>query len=144
MKARTIEWTGSDHSAPLASRKTVDGINRLLRLSARGFLALVPALVVVVGAAWVVTVPDLVIYLQATLWASGFLFLGLAIDTEPPFNGLSLLSGLAIPSLALLSANVAVELAIVGAALVAMWLAAAVWRRQAALNDAVSPTSGQY
>ena len=90
---------------------------------------MVPALALVVASAWLVSMPDLVVYLQATLWASGFVFLGLAIDTEPPANGLSLLSGIALPVLAVLSSRVAVELAIVATALVAAWVAAAIWRR---------------
>lgn len=129
MKARTIEWIGTQHSIDLAADGTVDKMNSALRFAARGFMALVPALALVVASAWLVSMPDLVVYLQATLWASGFVFLGLAIDTEPPANGLSLLSGIALPVLAVLSSRVAVELAIVATALVAAWVAAAIWRR---------------
>ena len=63
-----------------------------------------------VGAAWLASTPALAIYLQATLWASGFLFLGLALDGEPPFRGLLVITGLALPALALMSASVAIEM----------------------------------
>ena len=81
------------------------------------------------GAAWLVTVPDLVIYLQATLWTSGFVFMGLAIDSEKPVFGLHLATGIALPVLAVLSSRVSVEFAIIATALVALWVAAAIWRR---------------
>lgn len=129
MKAHTIEWMYANHVVSKEPLNPAGKINRIMQLSARSFLALVPALAIVVGAAWLVTAPDLAIYLQATLWASGLIFLGLAIDTESPFNVLSLLTGLALPALALISSQVAVEVAIVAATLVAVWLAAAIWRR---------------
>lgn len=129
MKAHTIEWTNSNHVPRTGNLSPSGKINRFLQLSARSFLVLVPALAIVTGAAWLITAPDLAIYLQVTLWASGFIFLGLAIDTDSPFNLLSLLTGLALPVLALLSSRVAVEVAMVAALLVAVWLAAAIWRR---------------
>jgi hypothetical protein len=55
--------------------------------------------------------------------------MGLAIDSEKPVTGLSLATGIALPILAVLSSRVAVEIAIVAAALVAAWVAAAIWRR---------------
>ena len=82
-----------------------------------------------VAAAWLITAPGLVVYLQATLWASGFVFLGLAIDSEKPVPSLSLATGIALPILTVLSSRVAVEIAIVAAVLVAVWVAAAIWRR---------------
>jgi hypothetical protein len=100
-----------------------------MSLVTKAFLALVPAVAIVVGAAWLITAPDLVVYLQATLWASGFVFLGLAIDSEKSVASLSLVTGIALPVLAVLSSRVAVEIAIVAAVLVAAWVAAAIWRR---------------
>lgn len=132
MKAQTIEWTNPDHSPGMARYNPVAALNTVMQLAARGFLALVPALAIVVAAAWLVAAPDLVVYLQATLWASGFVFLGLAIDTEAPANGLSLLTAIALPVLTLLSAQLAVELAVAAATLVAVWLAITIWRHQPA------------
>lgn len=105
------------------------GVNHGLRLAAKAFLATVPALAIVVLATWLVTMPDLVVYLQVTLWASGFVFLGLAIDSESPDNGLSLLTGIALPVLAVMSSRVAVEIAVIDSVIIALWLAVAIWRR---------------
>jgi len=105
------------------------GVNHGMRLAAKAFLATVPALAIVVLATWLVTMPDLVVYLQATLWASGFVFLGLAIDSESPDNGLSLLTGIALPVLAVMSSRVAVEIAVIDSVIIALWLAVAIWRR---------------
>ena len=129
MKTHSIEWTNADERGSAIARNPIGRLNSAFHLASKTFLSLVPALAVVVGAAWLVTVPDLVLYLQATLWALGFVFMGLAIDTEKPFNGLSLATGIALPVLAVMSSRVAVEIAIVGAALVAIWIAAAIWRR---------------
>ncbi len=108
-----------------------NGVNHGLRLAAKAFMATVPALAIVVLATWLVTMPDLVVYLQATLWASGFVFLGLAIDSESPDNGLSLLTGIALPVLAVMSSRVAVEIAIIDSVIIALWLAVAIWRGKA-------------
>ena len=126
MKTHAIEWTNINNTT---ASNPVGRLNNALSQATKVFLALVPALAVVVAAAWLVTAPGLVVYLQATLWASGFVFMGLAIDSEKPAPGLSLATGIALPILAVLSSRVAVEIAIVAAALVAAWVATAIWRR---------------
>jgi hypothetical protein len=71
-----------------------------------------------------------VLYLQVLTWASGFVFLGLAVESESAeLSILNLATGIALPVLALLSSRFAVELTIVAAALVAAWVAAAILRR---------------
>ena len=129
MKTQTIEWTNINHHNTTTARNPVGHLNSALSHATKAFLALVPALAIVVAAAWLITAPSLVVYLQATLWASGFVFLGLAIDSEKPVPSLSLATGIALPILAVLSSRVAVEIAIVAAVLVAAWVAAAIWRR---------------
>lgn len=129
MKTHAIEWTNLNTRGTTIARNPVGRLNSAFYLATRAFLALVPALAIVVGSAWLVTVPDLVVYLQATLWASGFVFLGLAIDSEKSTASLSLATGIALPVLAVLSSQVSVEIAIVAAALVAAWITAAIWRR---------------
>jgi hypothetical protein len=129
MKTHSIEWTNSYEAGNTISPIPVKRVNNALQLAAKAFRALVPALAIVVGAAWLVTVPDLVVYLQAALWTSGFVFMGLALDVDKRGSGLSLLTGIALPVLTLLSSRVAVEIAIIATALVAAWIAAAIWRR---------------
>ena len=129
MKTHTIEWTNINHHNTTTARNPIGSLNSALSQATKVFLALVPALAIVVAATWLITAPGLVVYLQATLWASGFVFLGLAIDSEKPVPGLSLATGIALPILAVLSSRVAVEIAIVAAVLVAAWVAAAIWRR---------------
>ena len=129
MKTQTIEWTNINQHNTTTARNPIGSLNSALSQATKVFLALVPALAIVVAAAWLITAPGLVVYLQATLWASGFVFLGLAIDSEKPAPSLSLATGIALPILAVLSSRVAVEIAIVAAVLVAAWVAAAIWRR---------------
>ena len=129
MKTQTIEWTNINQHNTTTARNPIGSLNSALSQATKVFLALVPALAIVVAAAWLITAPGLVVYLQATLWASGFVFLGLAIDSEKSAPSLSLATGIALPVLAVLSSRVAVEIAIVAAVLVAAWVAAAIWRR---------------
>jgi hypothetical protein len=128
MKAHTIEWTGIESSSTAKSYNPARKLNRALCLTANLFLALVPALAIVVGAAWLITAPDLVAYLQVSLWLAGFVFLGLAIDSEKPATMFYLLTGLALPALALMSSHVAVEIAILAAAILSVWTMVAIWR----------------
>jgi hypothetical protein len=129
MKTQTIEWLQNDFSTRTAIAGSAKTLNRTLGLAAKGFTALVPALAIVVGAAWAITLPGLEQFLQASLWASGFIFLALAVDSEKPAVGLRLATGIALPILALLSSRVAGEFTIVAAVIVAAWLAASILRR---------------
>ena len=129
MKTHTIEYLQNDFPSGTAIAGSAKTLNRALGLAAKVFTSLVPAFAIVVGAAWAITLPGLEQFLQASLWASGFLFLALAIDSEKPAVGLLLATGIAIPVLALLSSRVAGEFAIVAAVLVAAWVAASILRR---------------
>jgi hypothetical protein len=129
MRTNTIEWLQNDFPSRTAIAGSARTLNRALCLATKGFTALVPALAIVVSAAWAITVPSLDQFLQASLWASGFVFLALALDSEKPTVGLSLATGIVLPVLALLSSRVAGEFAIVAAGLVAAWVAASILRR---------------
>jgi len=128
MRTQTIEWFQNDLPSKTAIAGSVRTLNRILCLAAKGFTALVPALAIVVGTAWAITLPGLEQFLQASLWASGFVFLALAIDSEKPTIGWLLATGIALPVIALLSSFVAGEFAIVAAVIVAAWMAAATLR----------------
>ncbi len=129
MKTHAIGWNGLESPKNPATVNPADNLNSATRLVSRVILALAPALALIVGAAWLVTMPDLVVYLQAALWTSGFLFFGLALDSEKATIGLSLATGFALPLLAVWSDKVAIEIAIVAVALVAAWIAAAIFAR---------------
>lgn len=128
MKTHTVEWNTINSHSEVKKFDSARKLNRALCLSANLFLALVPALVIIVGATWLITAPGLVVYLQASLWGAGFVFLGVAVDAPRPLNLLSLLTGLALSTLAMLSSRVAVEIAILAAVILAAWTAVAIWR----------------
>jgi len=103
-------------------------VKQVIGLSPRLLLATLPVSAILAGSAWAIGSFDSAIVLQATIWVTGFIFLALAMDARRQiFEGL-LATGLVLPVLALLSANVAVEFAILAAALVAAWVAAAILR----------------
>lgn len=130
MKTHSIEWSQLSTGE---SRLTLEPVRRLpvfMNLASRAFLALVPALAIIVGTAWLVTLPEHLLSLQALIWASGFVFFGLALESESVETSiLSLATGIVLPVLAWLSATMAVELLIVAAALIAAWTAAGILRR---------------
>ena len=130
MKTQTIELPRLVQREYTAARHALPRLGSAVGLTARLLLAMVPALILVIGSTWVVTAPDLVPYLQAATWAAGFVFLGLAVESERSETALLLaITGVALPVLAWLSSRVAVELAIVAATLVAVWILAALVRR---------------
>jgi len=129
MKTHSIEWSNIESRDTANTFSTVSRLNKALCLASKAFMAAVPALAIIVGAAWLVAAPDLVVYLQATLWASGFVFLGLALESKKATIFASLATGIALPVLALLSSKVAPELAIVAATIVAAWVAVGIFRR---------------
>jgi hypothetical protein len=134
MKTHAIEWSptrGRDSRIILnPSHNLPHRIAAVLSLASRALLAAVVALAIVVGAAWLITLPEFAVYLQAALWAGGFVFVALAVESDSPLAAiLQLATGTALPLLAWLSSREAVELAIVAAALVAAWVATAIFRR---------------
>jgi hypothetical protein len=129
MKTQAIEWNEQIAAREPGTLNPVKKLNSATRLLNRSFLAAAPALALIVGAAWLLSVPDLVVYLQAALWASGFVFFGLALDSEKATLGLSIATGFAVMALALLSSIFAVELLIVAVTIIAAWVATAILRR---------------
>jgi len=130
MKTYSIEWS------PVTSRESRVILNPIrlmpgvLGLVARTLLALLPAVAIGLGATWLINLPEHVVFLQAALWAAGFVFVGLALDSESvELSILNLATGIALPVLALLSSRVAIEFAVVAATLVAAWVAAGILRR---------------
>jgi apolipoprotein N-acyltransferase len=106
------------------------GLEILALLASRMAVALIPALAIVVAAALAAANPDTAVYLQATLWAGGFLYLALAVESDKSGGAaLNLGLGLAVQVLAWLSVQVAPELAVAAAVLVAARVAVAIFRR---------------
>jgi len=128
MKTQAIEWTGSEFEKRRERLDPAGRLNSATRVVSRVILSLAPAAALVTAAAWLVTVPGLVVYLHAALWASGFVFFGLALESQKAAIWLSLSTGFALPLLAWLSARTSVEFSLIAVALVAAWTAAAIWR----------------
>lgn len=135
-----MEWSRNLARDSRVVRNSTQQLRGALRLATRAVpttrswlalaSALSSALAILIAAAWLVDLPGAAIYLQATLGAGGFVFLALAIDSESPQTALlQLATGIALPALAWLSSREAVEIALVASALVAVWVAAGIFRR---------------
>lgn len=102
----------------------------LARLATRLAIALLPAVAIVALAALAVANPATAVILQAALWAGGFLYLALAVESDRSGGArLNLGLGVAVQALAWLSAQVAPEFAVAAATLIVARLAVAIFRR---------------
>lgn len=135
MNTLVIRWQAFKHAVrrthSLKTWHAGEPLARASRIPARLLLALAPALAVMVVATWAVSGGGHNGVLQACVWASGFVFLALAVDTPRAGFTPLLVTGLALPVLALASAHIAVEFALLAALIVAGWVAAAVLRATA-------------
>jgi hypothetical protein len=101
----------------------------MARSLARLTLAGTTAVSVIIAAAWMATTPSVFQYLSAGLWALGFVFFALALEVNIKRIFPLIITGFALPVLALLGSNVAEEFSILAATLVAAWLAFWIARR---------------
>ena len=128
MKSQSIEWTPLEQYENSMDLQAARRLANTLTFGGRVFRAVVPALAIIIAAAWLIAQPQMVVYLQVSLWLSGFVFLALALDSLSARAGvLLLISGLAMFALAGFSAGDAHELLVVGAALVGVWLGFAIF-----------------
>lgn len=127
---RSIGW--ADNPPTLASGLLAQarGLRILAMLAARVAAALIPAVVIVAAAALAVDNPASAVILQATLWAGGFLFAALAVDSHKAgAAAVNFSTGVGMQLLTWLSTEVALELAVAAAALFAARVAIAIFRR---------------
>ena len=129
MKTHAITWSHSNTDQNLSILPSASKLNRIQKMAVKVFVALIPALAIVMGTTWALTDPSLELFLHAAIWTSGLVFLGLALESNGAGVWLSLATGIILPILAQLSARETNEFAIVGAAIIAAWVAAAILRR---------------
>lgn len=96
--------------------------HHVLRASAATLLILT----ILVGTIWGSQDPVGSYVIEAVFWAGGFVFLGLAVDSSMTMFKWLLTTGLALPTLALLSSEQAIEFSIIAAVLVAVWVGYAI------------------
>ena len=122
MKAHSIDWSHLEPYENSLDLKAAQRLAGVLTIGGRVFRAVVPAMAIIMAAAWLIAQPALLLYLQVSVWSAGFVFLALALDSLPARTAaLHLISGLAMFALAAFSGNGASELLVVGAAVVAVW-----------------------
>lgn len=81
-------------------------------------------------ATWAALTPALAQYLSAGLWAAGFIFFALAIEPGIKRVFPLVITGFALPALAVLGSRVSDGFTIAAAAIVATWLAAWIAQRK--------------
>lgn len=130
MKSQSIEWTHAEPYENSLDLRAAQRVADTLTFGGKIFRAVVPALAIITAAAWLIAQPSLVLYLQVTIWLSGFVFVALALDSLTGRRGaLLLISGLAMFAFAGFSTGDANELLVVGASVAAVWLGFAIFDR---------------
>ena len=130
MKSQSIEWTHVEPYENSLDLRAAQRVADTLTFGGKIFRAAVPALAIITAAAWLIAQPSLVLYLQVTIWLSGFVFVALALDSLTGRRGALLpISGLAMFAFAGFSAGDANELLVVGASVAALWLGFAIFDR---------------
>jgi hypothetical protein len=131
MKSHTIELTpGYGTYGKKLKPGWLSAVNT--RLSRTVWLAasLLPAAALIITTVWAVSHPGWILFLQAGSWAFGFVFLGLALDSEKIGTAwLNVLSAASVFALTWLSKGMGPDLLIVVAAIYATWITAALFKR---------------
>jgi hypothetical protein len=123
VKTASMGWSGSPPTIASGLLAQARGLEIVAMLATRLAVVLLPALAIVMASTLAVSTPGTAVYLQAALWAGGFLFYALATESDRPGVAALLVgTGAAIQALAWLSGRVSPELGIAAAALVAAWL----------------------
>lgn len=123
IKTTSMGWNGSPPTIASGLLAQARGLEIIAMLATRLAVALLPGLAIVVAATLAVSGPGMEVYLQAALWAVGFLFYAVAVESHRPGMAALLVgTGAVVQVLAWLSDRIAPELAIAAAALIAAWL----------------------
>ena len=128
MNTSLIHWQQYNRPLNAGARRPALKIYQFMDKTTSYLASALTAVGVVIAAAWLITNPAMVLYLQATVWTAGLVFMGLAIDAEKlSTTRLAIATGIALPALAYLSKQFGPELLVVAAFLVGAWLAAALY-----------------
>ena len=123
---RSIERNWAKTSAGL---NAVDRLGTATQHLTRLFISGGAFASVLILATWLIAQQAVQPYLLATLWAGGFVFLALAVESSQRKVLWAVVSGFAFPAIALLSNYVSGEWAFASAPLVAGWVAWFAWKR---------------
>lgn len=129
MNTQSISISGSPARIPKDSRLVeLKPLNFAFRI-AQWALAGTVATAVIISGIWGATTPEMGQFLSALLWGAGLLFFAIAINANMRRVLPQIATGLVLPVLAILGSTVAEEFSVLGAAMVAAWLATWIVRR---------------
>lgn len=123
MKTQTAAFQTIDHRPAIVLReirRDARGLtHRLLRWGFAGFAATATLVISI----WAALNPAMTTYLGVSLWGLGFVFFALAVEAGQRRAVPLVLTGMALPVLALVGDRLAGEFSILAGAIVAGWLA---------------------
>lgn len=99
------------------------------RKIARWTLAVSPGVAIMLAALWAASTPAVHDIYSAAVWATGFVFIALAVEAPMSRNLPLLVTGMALPVLGLLGSRIAMEFSILATLIVAVWFALWILRR---------------
>jgi len=126
MNTTAIGWNRVSGSFSFWPHSVQGHLKLIVRRATGALPAVLLALAIMAGAAWLMTGSLGSACVQAAMWAAGWVFLLLAIEAPGENLGAYIMTGIGLPALALFSRLFAPELAFLGAAVLAAWLAAGI------------------
>ena len=130
MNTQSMHWSTPYNPVVGGMLAQARGLRTLASWASKAAFAVMPALGIMIVANWALSSPVAAIYLLALMWAGGFIFVALAIESEGGAGAvINLAVGLSMLVLSGLSATYAPEFALIGSALPATRIAwAMLWR----------------
>lgn len=130
MKTYSLQWQVPGATAAGKRFESTLTSAGLLAKASRWSLAAAAALTILFGAIWAATTPSAADILAAGLWAAAFLFFALAVDSQREYIAPFIATGIVLSILAVLGSRVTAEFSILGAVIVATWVATGLAQRK--------------
>ena len=128
-------FSASTHQSLKVNSKATQKLGPILTASLRNIMALtwagVTAISLIALSVWTAGM-EINAYLGSLSWGLGFIFLALALDNHKKLARYQLMTGVALLVLALLQSSVSPGFVIISAAILAAWIAGAVFKRLSA------------
>lgn len=129
MKTQSLAFQVPKTQAARHSPWAEIGLDVVTRKTARWAVAVAAGLAILITVTWAATTPAAAQALAGLIWGAGFIFFALALEVRIKRVMPYILTGMALPALAVMGSRVAEEFSIIAGAIIAGWMATWLIRR---------------
>jgi len=130
MKTMTAPLLENQEHNSVTGEKLMPSMAASIRDAMTMMVAVLVAASIITMSVWVAGM-EISTFIGAGIWGTGFIFLALAMDSRGPVALYQVITGIALPILALLQNRVSADFIIVSGVLLATWVAVALIKRAA-------------